>query len=382
MSDNIERAKKHLAKARTLVLGKSPFIATLALSMRYTITDAVERAATNGLEVLINPDWFVKVPIEQAKFVVAHEALHPALDHCSPRRRGARNPGKWNRAADYVINDLLFQQKFELMSAEFGGCLHDASFRGMGTEEIYAKLPDDEGAGAGEGGIPGTGNDLRDAPSDQQGTVEQKVKEMVARAAQAARLSDEYGKLPDLLKRMVDDLLNPKVDWRTQLAQFLRDSDTSDYSFTRPNKRFMPQFYLPTLHSEGLRRIDGCFDTSGSIQKELKVFMSEFQGLREQLRPRQTRLMSCDADVHNIEEFDDQQTIAGYVPQGGGGTDFRPPFKEIEESGVDPTCFLYFTDGYGTFPAEPPAYPVLWVMTTDVVPPWGQHIRVMVDEDE
>jgi predicted metal-dependent peptidase len=43
-----------------------------------------------------------------------------------------------------------------------------------------------------------------------------------------------------------------------------------------------------------------------------------------------------------------------------------------------PDAFIYCTDGHGTFPARPPAYPVVWVATpgTRANFPWGQVIRL------
>ena len=38
---------------------------------------------------------------------------------------------------------------------------------------------------------------------------------------------------------------------------------------------------------------------------------------------------------------------------------------------------VFFTDGYGSF-GDDPGLPVLWVMTTDVEPPFGETIRVNV----
>jgi predicted metal-dependent peptidase len=67
---------------------------------------------------------------------------------------------------------------------------------------------------------------------------------------------------------------------------------------------------------------------------------------------------------------------------GGGGTSFVPVFKKVEELGITPALLIYFTDGYGTFPDEPPPYPVIWVMTEDVTPPFGEVVKVEMDDYE
>jgi len=54
----------------------------------------------------------------------------------------------------------------------------------------------------------------------------------------------------------------------------------------------------------------------------------------------------------------------------GGGTDFRPLLKAMEEE--SPECVVYLTDMYGAFPEFPPDYPILWAsIYKDSVAPFG-----------
>jgi predicted metal-dependent peptidase len=76
------------------------------------------------------------------------------------------------------------------------------------------------------------------------------------------------------------------------------------------------------------------------------------------------------------------QTEKGNCPAervtGGGGTDFRPVFRYIDEhSELDPSLLIFFTDGYGTYPERPPAYPVMWFLTHDgkCGVEWGLQVR-------
>ena len=70
-------------------------------------------------------------------------------------------------------------------------------------------------------------------------------------------------------------------------------------------------------------------------------------------------------------------------PVGGGGTDFRPFFEAVDQAASpfgDGVC-VYLTDGAGTFPAEPPPLPVLWVVTPggrDLAAfPFGEAVRLL-----
>ena len=70
-------------------------------------------------------------------------------------------------------------------------------------------------------------------------------------------------------------------------------------------------------------------------------------------------------------------------PIGGGGTSFVPFFEKVSAnrrwhtSGV---C-VYLTDGYGTFPDDPPTLPVLWVVTPGGLEleefPFGEAVRLL-----
>ena len=75
---------------------------------------------------------------------------------------------------------------------------------------------------------------------------------------------------------------------------------------------------------------------------------------------------------------------------GGGGTDFRPVFRRInellnEEYFSDLRGLLFLSDGFGTFPLEKPAYDSAFILLettgqTPSLPPWA--MKVVVDEKE
>ena len=108
-----KKLETRLAKAKTgLVLGH-PFFGTLALNTPMTLSNKVPTAATNGKRVLFNPDFISELTDEELLFLVAHEVCHPMLEH--NYRRNGRNHKKWNQAGDYVINQLLSDEKIGKM---------------------------------------------------------------------------------------------------------------------------------------------------------------------------------------------------------------------------------------------------------------------------
>jgi predicted metal-dependent peptidase len=49
---------------------------------------------------------------------------------------------------------------------------------------------------------------------------------------------------------------------------------------------------------------------------------------------------------------------------------------------IQPDLLLFFTDGFGNAPKQPPAYPVMWVLTHDgkQPAPWGRVVHFKSDE--
>jgi predicted metal-dependent peptidase len=369
-----------LAKAKTsLVLGH-PFIGTIALNMPFKLDDRVPTAAVNGREVRFNPEFISNLTDPEMMFVVAHECFHPMLEH--NWRRMGRDPRKWNRAADYVINQLLTDEGIGKMPAQ--GLLDKALYtQGNGiTDNIYTLLPDEpEGDGPGPSGGPPDGgpgplDDCQDAdgtPAEQQQQqAEWKVR--VAQAAQAAKMS---GKLSANMARLVGEILEPRVDWRDVLRNFLTKCRHDTRSFSRLNRRFLPQgLYLPSVSGEVMGEILIAVDCSGSIgERELNEFAAEIRAIKDDLMPRCLHVMYFDSKVSHIEEYqpDDELDIQ---PHGGGGTAFSPVFRKADELGIEPVACVFLTDLYCDDFGDQPDYPVLWVSNAAEEAPFGQVIKM------
>ncbi len=142
-----------ISKAKTRLILEHPFIGTVAMNMVFRVSDECPTAMTNGKEVVLNPDFCGTLNDDELLFLVAHECFHPMLEHCV--RRGDRDPMKWNVATDYVINQLLVDEKIGTMPKQ--GLLDiDIYDKGQGiSAKIYHLLPemdqDKPNVGHGEG---------------------------------------------------------------------------------------------------------------------------------------------------------------------------------------------------------------------------------------
>ena len=132
------------------------------------------------------------------------------------------------------------------------------------------------------------------------------------------------------------------------------------------------------MERSGVGEIVIVVDTSASIgTKELEQFAGEINAITNDAWPESIRVIYCDAAVQAVEEFGPSDPIK-LSPKGGGGTDFVPPFRWVEENDIEPKCLIYLTDlCCHSFPG-PPDYPVLWVTDSHKTAPFGETLRISV----
>jgi predicted metal-dependent peptidase len=367
---DLKKLMTKLAKAKTALVLEHPFVGTIALNMPFEFDENIPTAATNGKRIKFNPDFIDDLTDEELKFLVAHECFHPMLEH--NYRRGERQHRRWNMAADYVINKLLIDDNIGRMP-KVG--LHDPAIynAGGGTSEgIYNILPEqDEGDGA--DGLLDNCEDGEGSPAEQaQQQAEWKVK--VAQAAAAAKM---MGKMSASLQRLVDEVLQPKVDWRDVLHRFLVKCKDDSRTFARPSRRFITQgMYLPSTTGERMGDVVFGVDCSGSIdQRTINQFAAEIGKVKDDLCPQRIHVIYFDSEVSHVESYgaDDDLDIK---PHGGGGTDFAPVFAKIIELDIQPVAIVFLTDlCCSSFGNEPEA-PVLWVSTESGTAPFGEVVEM------
>ena len=372
---DMKKLTTKLAKAKTALILEHPFVGTIALSMPFEFDESIKTAATNGKRIKFNPEFVDSLTDEEVKFLVAHECFHPMLEHNF--RRGERQGKRWNMAADYVINKLLTDESIGRMPKV--GLLDDNIYNaGHGTSEgIYNILPEqDESGGSGAGEPGGPLDDCEDgdgSPAEQQQQqAEWKVK--VAQAAQAAKM---MGKMTANMQRLVDEVLQPKVDWREVLQKFLVKARTDQRSFARFNRRFIAQgLYLPSVSGEQMGEVCFAVDCSGSIdQKTVNQFASEIKRVKEDLMPERIHVLYFDSEVSHVESYEQHDDL-DIKPHGGGGTDFAPVFEKIIELGINPVAIVFLTDLCCNSFGDQPDAPVLWVTTDPGKAPFGEVVEM------
>jgi len=346
-----------MTRARNRLLINNPFFGVLTLKLELVDTEQVPTAAVDGVHMYYNPEWIGTLTNPQVEGLVAHEVMHCVYKHMT--RRKERKPGKWNNAADYVINTGLIDAGFELPPDG----LIDDQYRDMSTDHVYTLLPDNPND------EPGCAWGLvQDGDFKSSGQRQEQDQDWTIAIRQAATVAKQQGNLPGNLEQLIDGLLESKVPWKEVLRNFMTQPKKNDYTMLKPNRRFInDDLYLPSMYSEGLGDVVITVDTSGSIStKELEEFQSEINCILEDTQPEKVYVLYCDTDVHkDVDEFSSDDLPVQLTMRGGGGTDFTAPFEWVKEQGINPDAFIYFTDLYGNCSAEEPWYPTMWICTTD-----------------
>ena len=383
------------AKARAALLVGAPFWGVLSLRLAPVEDPSINTMQTDGISIRYNPGFVTGLSRGLLRTTIAHETMHCAALHHT--RRGGRDLRRWNIACDYAINPLLVEAGFALPD----GLLLDPAYSGLSAEDIYARLPPDDGehddghdsedpGGMGsvtdpppDGARSGDGGSA--AQTDQPGQSATRLLSTAERArqeeswvlatAQAEATAKAMGIGAGDIARAIGEQVAPKVDWRDVLRRFLSAAAKSDYAWTPPNRRYIARgLYLPSLRSETLGPVVVAVDTSGSIDDAtLAAFSAEITAIMDEAAPEAIHVVYCDDAIAGTETYEAGDVI-GLTPHGGGGTAFRPVFDWIARSDIQPVCAIYLTDLEGDDFGSAPDCPVLWISTGKTDAPFGEVI--------
>lgn len=345
---------------------------------------------------------------------------------CHFERMDTRNHDIWNRATDCVINYQIIEEGLKLPKC---GLIpkHDGKITLIGKEfnvkdksseefygEIYNHLKNNMNNGScngdcskcqngnSSGSSSGTCNKLPNGfdehkygdgkGDDEKGDRENGMKHgtegnMTAedwkRALSRARAMNR-GNIPAGMERMIDELLNPKMDWKVLLNKFVGESIPFDFSLLRPHKKsFSVGAYLPHITKQKTKVLVN-IDTSGSVsQKDLTEFMSEVVGIIQTFNNNiEMTVIYSDTKVYKAKTFFNPtvEDILSHMPKGGGGTDHKVVFDFIRKNYPDAKLVVCLTDGDTRFPDYTPERDVIWVLGGDWVTnkdmPFGRTLRI------
>ena len=393
-------AEERLSKAVVKIMGHPRYTALAGVLMlgEKTIEEDIPTACTNGRDVKYGRAFVDGLTDAELRGLVLHEDEgHKLYRHLTTWRwMYDIDPFLANCACDYVINIRIVDDNKDDGFAELPeGGLVDERFRGMDEAQVFNILrqeqdeqstgdsggsdsqdnesgdgdPQDNESGSGSEQSAGAGLDQHDWDGAQELSDEEKrelardIDEAIRQGAMAA------GKMGGTGNRGLDELLQPQVDWREVLREFVQTTCAgSDYStYARPNRRLMSQgIYMPSGVSEQVEELVIAIDTSGSIgQSELTEFLSEVKGVCDTVKPNKVRLLYWGSDVVGDESYDMHELdnlVTSTKPMGGGGTDVNCVTQYMAKKGIKPQAVIVLTDGhlYGGWGEW--TCPVLWTI--------------------
>jgi len=389
--------REKLITARVGLLLRASFFGNLATRLKLVNADEwCSTAATDGRHFYYNSRFIQMLRPKEIEFLFGHEVLHCVYDHFG--RRGDRDPQLFNIANDFAVNaDLIKHRVGEKITTV--PCLHDPKYDGLSSEEIYDQLMqnvqkismsdlldklidehlDGEGDadGDGDGDQEGKGKGRPKLSDADRQAIRDEIKEAMLAAAAT---TDGAGNIPAGVKRLIQELTEPKMNWRELLRMQLESTIKSDYTWMRASRKgWHMDAVMPGMKLDPMIDIAVALDASGSIsEKMLKDFLSEIQGIMDSFPAYRIHVVTFDTEAYNPAQYNSENldSICDYEVKGGGGTDFDCVFNYLKENEIEPKRLVMFTDGYpfGSWGDENYTDTVFILHgTTTIVPPWGQY---------
>jgi len=404
VQDPSEHARLKVLASRITLENNWPYLASIAFALRLVETsseDLPTMAVDNGLRLYYNVDFVESLEPEELATVLLHECMHVILRH-GDRYAELQNAGYyeqfssapayhrliWNYAGDCSINETL--DEMDVIWPKSSPPLRYSLFRKAGltakdiTETSFFKilewdkeylatgnpqdsklnLPCDCGSisdGENRGfEIPVDDEDAPGADNLERDRLRDKVASDITQHAST-------GSIPKGLERWAQAHLDPKIDWRRQLAVRIRQAVANvtgrrDYSYMRPSRRqdairaTGSSVILPAMRQPAPPRIAIVADTSGSISNnDLNQFLAEIKGMLNAVGIGQgMSIIPCDAKAYPAIKIRSRSSIIEINFQGGGGTNMISGIDAAMSMRPLPQIVIILTDGYTPWPEAKP----------------------------
>lgn len=414
-----ELAAELCSIARDRICRKHPYLATALERLKICADDGVETAAADGERLHCNPQWLRARFLEDEHFIdclLFHSLAHCLLGHIFALGDG--DGALAHLACDLQVAFLAADCLPELYACRTDGCFQELHRRFGWMEDLRAleqALSTDGFAQTHLDRIRALtaldGHELwRQARQEERARCSggEGAAEGWRRAARGLRMGSSgtgMGSGTASLRQKVALGAAAKAEFAADLRR---------YATVRENARDDPDSFQTSWYLYGLevcgapliepleyheeRRIETlviAIDTSGSCARGLTQRFLELTRdilLEEGLffRRFELRIMQCDVKVQRDDRITSMREFERYIDDltilGGGGTDFRPVFRRIDEhiaaGGLRGLKgMLYFSDGRGIFPSEPPGYEVTFAFLKhrfdDIdVPAWVRRLVI------
>ena len=369
--DNIQDL---VAKTTKELILTEPFYGLFLIGINKKFTDQIPTAGVSkhgiGMQLTINPEFYINLSNFHRIGLIKHELLHIAFGHLLMRDIYS-NHKLFNIAADLEINQYI-----DINKLPEGGLLL-SSFPELnlpskaGTKVYYNLLEQAQEDGTspsldnlmdkmdGESEYcHGTWNEFDDLSEPDKKLMEKQVEHQLKQSAETTikKQGDIPGEFKDIIERLFH--IEPaKFDWKSYLKRFVGNSSVV---YTKKLRRKYNKRYSgsPGLKIKFKNHILVGVDTSGSVNNdELQEFFSELAHMSK--TGHKISVAQCDTRLRTVEEFNPKKD---WEIHGRGGTSFQPVIDHYNEKGSY-TALIYLTDGESYAPDNCPNN-TLWVLSS------------------
>lgn len=370
-------AKNKIIRAKVKLQKDNPFFAYLVMNLRFSEDESIGSIGVNIKgDCKYNTKFIESMSDESLKGILAHEVLHLVLQHLD--RENNRDGKIFNIACDLVINNILINSNFTLPNESGGLIPYNNKFQFPNfewiedldkktAEQVYDEILKNPKLTS-KISISDLDGKRFDKHIQGEGTAKEftENKDKWKKAfSEANCYAKQQGKLPKGMERLLDVILNERVNWKQLLYKYLTRTLPYDYTYTRPSKKSISSgFYMPSILRENIEVVVSV-DTSGSISvAEMGEFLGEIINIARSFNNIKIKLIVCDCEIKEVYDFsgNDIDTIMNLKFSGGGGTSHIPVYDYIKENLPNTKLLINFTDGYTDFPDDE-SVKTIWLLT-------------------
>ena len=371
-----------------------------------------DTAWTDGPNIGYNLDYTASLAHEEIIGLFVHEIKHIILKH---HLRQALNPdfknnhGKFNRACDYALNPGIHHTPG--MSVNANWLMDLDRWSDDLAEHIFYQLPEDPGddkcKDGGKAGDPGRSGKTQPGEvrpykggKASKAEADQASNEIDQWVQAAAMKGKGHGSLTAGEKALIKQIVSPTVHWSDELQHLMDEITKDDYSWTRPNSRYMQQgVYLPSMYDTQMPDLVFYVDCSGSLtDRQLSQIMAEIRVIVSSYNIRVV-VIYWDTEFKGMEVFEAVDVLSPDFKlniHGRGGTTFTDCWEkldDLDDINGDPKGIVFFTDNEcRRWPKDEPDCPVVWCQVPDdsgrfndsynqYMPEYGSKVRIPINRE-
>lgn len=403
-----------ISAARLIAIESQPYLASALFAMAPRFTSEISHIATDeGWRIYFNSKSVDELSAKKISGVWLHQLAHCLRGHARRFRALGEHPSKapvFQRASDAVINSDL--QDTGIRIPRQYETLKDLRKLGLEIPEnptsefVFRTLSDlrsnqEDVVSRADCGSCSDGQ-KRDYEEPLSGLSGDPQSEFVSQSraesireytAVQIRDSERQGRrVSKAYRRWAQQILEPRVDWREELASITR-KDIADrvgqrtHSYRRPSRRQAAiagtgqGIILPAMREKEPPQVAVVVDTSASMDTtRLELAIAETSGILEALGISEQGILfiSCDtgAYVSRVRQTSEINLL------GGGGTDMRIGIELATKQRPRPELIIVITDGETPWPSELSSGETVVAVLTErhaltQVPSWIRSVHVL-----